>query len=248
MRITGTRLDWVGFLIALACMVGTTKAEGDAVGASAADPFSGNLLDAWMTEKGEPVTEGWEYVDGVIHLKKTGKRIGAIVTKREYGDFSLSFEWKIAPGGNSGIKYRVRKYSNRNSRNYGLEYQVLDDLGYPKQPVQPVYRAGALYGLYAPNNSKQLLPVGEFNQGRIVVKNNHIEHWLNGQQVVTADIGNPDWLRRVKASKFDGLKKFGQNTKGRIMLTDHGAEVWYRNFEFKVLATLPHVQDPSGTE
>lgn len=74
-------------------------------------PFDGQSLDNWMTLDGKPVTRGWEVVDGMIHLRKEQNRSGHIVTRDEYGDFDLSFEWKIAPRGNSGLKYRVRKYA-----------------------------------------------------------------------------------------------------------------------------------------
>lgn len=200
-------------------------------------PFSGKSLDGWMTQDGKPVTEGWVCEDGMIHLKKMDHRIGAILTKRELGDFILSFEWKISKGGNSGIKYRVKNYSSKGKRLYGLEYQVLDDLGYKNQPVLPRYRTGAIYDVYPPDRSKILLPVGEFNHSKIVLQNNQVEHWLNGQQVVSATIGSPDWLKRVKKSKFNDLHDFGLNQCGRIMLTDHGAEVWYRNFEFTSLSS-----------
>ena len=194
----------------------------------AADPFDGKSLSAWTTIDGKPVTAGWEVLDGMIHLKKDGKGSGHILTANEFGDFTLAFEWKIAKGGNSGLKYRVRSYGNKV---LGCEYQVYDDEG-PKK-MQPRNSAGSLYDLYEPNSAKQLKRAGEWNQAKIVVRGNRIEHWLNGQQVVTAMVGDAEWKKRVSESKFSEYAEFSQQPRGKLMLTDHGSEVWYRNFVFE---------------
>ena len=194
----------------------------------AADPFDGKSLSAWTTIDGKPVTAGWEVVDGMIHLKKDGKGSGHILTAKEFGDFTLAFEWKIAKGGNSGLKYRVRSYGNKL---LGCEYQVYDDEG--KKKMQPRNSAGSLYDLYEPNSAKQLKPAGEWNQAKIVVRGNRIEHWLNGLQVVTATVGDAEWQKRISESKFSEYAEFSQQPRGKLMLTDHGSEVWYRNFAFE---------------
>ena len=87
-------------------------------------PFDNRSLTQWTTADGKPVESGWEVIDGVVHLKKEGRRVGHILTASEFGDFSLEFEWKIAPGGNSGIKYRVQTYGKKV---LGCEYQICDD-------------------------------------------------------------------------------------------------------------------------
>lgn len=199
------------------------------LGEEAASPFDGKSLAGWTTQDGKPVTQGWEVIDGAIHLKKEGKRSGHIVTAQEYGDFDLSFEWKIAERGNSGIKYRVRSYGGKV---LGCEYQIYDDAA-TKGKVKPKNSAGSLYDLYEPNDLKLLKPAGEYNQARIVVKGNKIEHWLNGQLIVSATVGDEEWQRRIAASKFNDAKDFSLNPRGKLMLTDHGSEVWYRNFVFK---------------
>jgi len=131
------------------------------------NPFDGKSLSAWTTLDGKPAPSGWEVVDGMIHLKKDGKGSGHLLTLNEYGDFILSFEWKIAPGGNSGLKYRVRTYG---TRTLGCEYQIYDDTSAKK--VAPRNSAGALYDLYEPKSSKKLMPVGEWNQAKIVARGN----------------------------------------------------------------------------
>lgn len=117
----------------------------------------------------------------------------------------------------------------------GCEYQILDDGEYRKGRIRPKGSAGALYALYAPNETKQLRPAGEFNTARIVVQGDHIEHWLNGQLIVSANVGSETWDRAIAESKFSDVGDFGRNRTGRMMLTDHGSEVWYRNIQFKLL-------------
>jgi len=191
--------------------------------------WTGNSWDGWMTVEGKAVPAAWERNDGTIHLRKTPERTGHIVTRREYGDFKLEFEWKIAPGGNSGIKYRVRRYVDRM---LGCEYQIYDAR---KQSVDPKNQTGSIYDLYEPDDSAVAKPPGEWNQGMIQLKDNVIEHWLNGSKIVTAKVGDADWDRRIIESKFNDLPGFAKNIRGRIMLTDHGSEVWYRELKFTEL-------------
>jgi hypothetical protein len=195
--------------------------------------FDGKTLQGWTTLDGQPVTKGWAVKDGMIRLVPGPVRSGHIITTREFGDFTLSFEWKIAPGGNSGLKYRVRRFDGKF---YGCEYQILDDDGY-RTKLRPQQSAAALYDLYEPDKNKRLLPVDKFNSSRIVVRGNSLQHWLNDRLVVSATVGDADWTRRVTASKFADLKKFGRNRYGRIMLTDPGSEVWFRNFQLEVFPT-----------
>jgi hypothetical protein len=193
--------------------------------------FNGESLEDWMTLEGGAVKFGWQAKDGVIFLKRSLVKAGHIVTKMEFGDFELGFEWKIAKGGNSGIKYRVRKYDNRT---LGCEYQIYDPNG---KSVDPKNKTASLYDLYAPDESVQPHPAGEWNNAKIIVRSNQIEHWLNGTQVVQATVGDTEWERRIASSKFNEAPDFSKNRCGRIMLTDHGSDVFYRKFEFTTFET-----------
>jgi hypothetical protein len=192
--------------------------------------FDGKSLDNWMTLDGKPVTAGWEVLDGAIHLNKEKKRSGHIATRQEYGDFDLSFEWKIAERGNSGLKYRVRQYGKKT---LGIEYQIFDDPTFENGQPSGKGSTGSIYALYEPNEKKALKPAGEFNSSRIIVHGNYLEHWLNGELIASANVGDEEWDKRVSDSKFSNADGFSRNRFGRIMLTDHGAEVWYRNFTIK---------------
>ncbi len=189
--------------------------------------WQGDDWGGWMTMDGGNVPANWERESGVIHLRASPQRTGHIVTRDEFGDFTLTFDWKIAPGGNSGIKYRVQRYDDRL---LGCEYQIYDAAG---REVDPKNRTGAIYDLYAADETIKPHPAGEWNRGKISLHENRIEHWLNDRIIVTATIGDDEWERRIMASKFNDVPQFAKNPQGRIMLTDHGSEVWYRNLDFR---------------
>jgi hypothetical protein len=194
--------------------------------------FNGKSLDGWITASGEPVSRGWVVEDGMLVRASRG---GSIFTEKEFGEFDLTFEWKIARRGNSGVKYRVAFYKKGVYGNpgwLGCEYQVFDDVG---RRTSPEHSTGALYALYPPSPDKTLRPVGEFNESRIVVRGSRIEHWLNGAKIVDADTRSDDWKRRIADSKFHNVAGFAQNAKGRIELQDHGSKVWFRNMVLRPL-------------
>jgi hypothetical protein len=195
--------------------------------------FDGQSLSLWTTADGEPITKGWQVVSG--ELVRT-KREGAIYTDNPFEDFELEFEWKIAKGGNSGIKYRVRHYKKGvwgRPGWLGCEYQLYDDNKY-KTP-NPLGSTAALYSLYEPNDKKKLNPPGQYNHSQIVVRGSHIEHWLNGEMTVKADTSSNEWRKRVAKSKFAKVQQFAQNRKGRIQIQDHGSKVWFRKILLRPL-------------
>ena len=192
--------------------------------------FDGKTLNGWTLADGKPITAGWQAEDGVLHRAGKG---GDIYTAKEYGDFDFQFEWKIAPGANSGVKYRMALYGKAW---LGPEYQVLDDDKHPDAKLREGRRkTAALYDLYVPNDQKKLNPVGEWNKSRIVAKGSKIEHWLNGKLVLQYDTASDDFKAQVAGSKFAKTPNFNQNPTGRIQLQDHGDEVWFRNICIKEL-------------
>ena len=179
------------------------------------------------------ISPGW-FVEGdaIRRDVERARRAGYLIwTEHKFGDFELSWKWKIAPGGNSGVKYRV---ANFNGRWLGCEYQLLDDTQH-SNASDPTKRAGALYGLYAPNPNKKLKPVGQYNQSRVVARGSRIEHWLNGSKILEFDTSSRDWCNRVCCSKFCEYAGFGQNAAGFVMLQDHGDDVWFRDLVVRVL-------------
>jgi len=199
------------------------------------DLFDGRSLAGWHTIGESGVrADGWEIADGCLHLP-AGATGGDLVTDTTYGDFELELEWKVAPGTNSGIKYRVAETPGASAM-LGPEYQVLDDAAQPSTEP-PQLLAASLYALYEPS-AKQLAPLGSFNHTRIVARGTRIEHWLNGLRVLECDVGSADWETRRKASKFAPHADFARG-RGRIGLQDHGGEVWFRNLRVRDLENLP---------
>jgi len=179
-------------------------------------------LTEWRAYGGGPLPATWTITDGTIRHTPGG---GDIESAGQYADFALDFDWQISPGGNSGVFYRVPAGSGGTDLN-GPEYQILDNIGH-SDGQQPVTSAASAYAIYAPSRDVTR-PVGQWNSGRIVVEGNHVEHWLNGVEVLSYELGSPDWQSRVAASKFRD-SAYGKAPRGYIVLQDHGAEVAYRN-------------------
>lgn len=184
--------------------------------------FDGTSMDGWVKRDGSQ-PKNWVIDEGTLFRKSGG---GDLYHQDWYRDFELSFEWKLQEAGNSGVKYRVRQYGKQM---LGCEYQLQDDKDRPFNR----HATGALYAVYEPGKNKETKPVGSWNTSKIVVCGNKIEHWLNGEKVVDADVASLDWIKRVKGSKFrqkttDG-RAFGEHREGQIFLQDHGNPVWYRN-------------------
>lgn len=192
--------------------------------------FNGRNFDGWVMTDGSPVNDEWEVIDGMIHLKPhTGTRAGSIRTTETFECFELEFEWRVAAGGNSGVKYLASEADSPGGRHFlGCEYQLLDDAGHKNGRI-PTKTAGSLYDLYAADPiTKQLRPAGEFNHGRIVCHNGRIEHWLNGKKVVEAVVGSDDWEARRRQSKFGEIAGFADGP-GVILLQEHLSEAWFRH-------------------
>ena len=191
--------------------------------------FDGHSTAGWRGWQMDSMPSGWGVRDGAL----TRVRPAAdIITREKFKNFELSLEWNVAPGGNSGIFYRA---SEDETAIYWTapEMQVLDDAAHPDGQSR-LTAAGADYGLY-PAPAGIVKPAGQWNQARIIVNGNHVEHWLNGVKVVEYELGSPDWEARVKASKFADHPRYGRNAEGYIGLQEHEFRVAYRNIKIRVL-------------
>lgn len=209
--------------------------------------FDGRTLAGWRGIGQEGIPAGhWIVEDGVIKKVPGGEvprqadgqptQGGDLMTVRTFGDFEFRLEWRIGPAGNSGIKYNVSEKMSMDvppaQAAIGFEYQILDDGGHPDALVGPNRTTAALYDLIPPQ-SKNLRPVGEFNEARIVLRGGHGEHWLNGQKVLEFDLGTPGMEALVAASKYRDIPGFAEKRRGHIVLQDHGDAVWFRNIRIK---------------
>jgi hypothetical protein len=199
--------------------------------------FDGKTTRGWRGWKQTLMPAEWQVRDGVLMLDKSaepgdpGALGGGIVTEEEFSDFELVLEWKLAPGGNSGIFYRVAEDEVLPNRT-GPEMQILDDELHPDAANGRERHAGACYQLYAPS-ANAVRPPGEWNQVRIVANRNHIQHWLNGTKLVEYELGSPEWLERLKKSKYIDYPRYGRLPSGHILLQDHGHHVEFRNIRIR---------------
>jgi 3-keto-disaccharide hydrolase len=195
--------------------------------------FDGKTTAGWRGFKKTDFPKGrWVVRDGALAHIATGagdsQGGGDIVTIARFSDFDLRFDWRIAPGGNSGLKYFVTE--DRDGP-IAHEYQVLDDARHPDAKVGAHRQAGAFYDVLPPAADKTLRPVGEWNESRVLVKGNHVEHWLNGRRVLEYELGSPELRAAIAKSKFKDVPGFGTKTSGHILLQDHGDEVAFRNIK-----------------
>jgi len=231
-------------LLGVAALMGCGKSEEFAVAprstpvliAEGDEWYEDLMADAtnrWRAYSNEQWPESWALEEGMLRRAAEG---GDIMTVEEYDDFDLRLQWKITPGGNSGIMFRV---STGDDAPYysGAECQVLDDENH-KDGGSTLTSTGALYGLYSPAE-KSVRSVGQWNDVRIVAEGNHVVFWLNDVKVVDCEIGSDDWNERLAESKFADWPKFAKNRQGHIALQDHGDEVWYRNVRIRRLNDKP---------
>lgn len=209
--------------------------------------FDGKSLNGWRGFGLNEAPDGWIVEEGTIKiLPKTnwprqadGQPIlGAdLITVETFDNFELVWNWKIGPGGNSGIKYNVSeelsiKYPPEGCA-LGFEYQMIDDSGLSERSMHN--STGALYDLVPPVKDKLLKSVGEYNTSRILFKGNYVEHWLNGKKVLEYNIESSSFESLIQKSKFHDIPGFADKKKGHIVLQDHAEEAWFKNIKIRRL-------------
>jgi hypothetical protein len=193
--------------------------------------FDGQSLKGWRGYKTETPPSGWRAANGELSRVGDG---GDLMTVEQFDNFELRLEWQITEKGNSGIIYRISTdgpftYSS------GPEFQILHNAGH-KDGANPLTSAGSNYAVNPPIRDVTR-PVGEWNDARVIADGNHVEHWMNGVKLLEYDIDSPDWIARVKASKFATMPWYGRAKRGYIALQDHGNLVTYRNIKIRPLGS-----------
>ena len=185
--------------------------------------------------------KGWTIEGGILKVQKsTGGEStngGDIVTTRKYKNFILKVDFKITEGANSGIKYFVSPDMNKGAGSaIGCEYQILDDDKHPdaKLGVEGSRTVGSIYDLIAAPKDKPFKK-NDFNTALIVVKDNKVEHWMNGVKIIDYERNTQMWNALVAYSKYKDWPNFGNHIEGNILLQDHGDEVWFKNIKIKEL-------------
>ena len=175
---------------------------------------------------------GWEMKDGLLTVlppEGQTKSGGDIITINTYKNFELSVDFLYTPGANSGIKYFIDGKTN-----VSCEYQILDDKLHPdaKLGLNGDRTLAGLYDLIPPKTKKDNGP-NQWNRATIIVKGNHVEHWLNGQMTVAYERGDAAWKTLVATSKFKGSTNFGEAAEGHILLQDHQFKVSFKNIKIR---------------
>lgn len=194
--------------------------------------FDGRTTNGWRNFRQQTIRDGWQVVDGALTRVAPG---GDIITEEQFANFELALEWKLSPegpAGNSGIFYRATEEASIIYLG-AAEMQILDNERHPDGRSELTSAASnyALHGV-AHHHAR---PVGEWNTVRIVVDGNQVEHWFNGAKVVEFELGSPDWLARVAASKFADWPLYAKATTGHIGLQEHGSYVAFRNIKIRRL-------------
>lgn len=238
--------------------------------------FDGKTFKNWIDPaKHTPPGDSWAIEDGCLKARPNPRITEDLFSKETFGDFELTWEWKIAPGGNSGIKYRIqdtvfldtaklkaitpkfeeqmgyelqhhisdraRLAPDARAQNYvvGFEYQMIDNSTNKDAQRGGKYQTGALYDMIPPSESAAKAP-GEWNSSRLLVRGEHVEHWLNGTKVVDSDLTS-------EAVKASSQKRWGPAPKLMQMLIDHprkqcpislqnhGDDAWFRSIKIRKL-------------
>jgi hypothetical protein len=209
--------------------------------------WDGETTDGWRGAKLDHFPEGgWEIEDGILTVLESGggesENGGDIVTIDEFSNFELELEFMLTEGANSGIKYFVDPDLNKGTGSaIGLEYQLLDDRVHPdaQEGVGGNRTLASLYDLIPAVNlsegtsNMRFNGIGKWNKARIVVKDNHIEHWLNNLKVVEYDRGTQIYRALVAKSKYKVWPDFGESPSGHILLQDHGNTVRFRSIKIR---------------
>jgi hypothetical protein len=193
--------------------------------------FDGKTTTGWQEITGKPFpTNCWTIKDSSLKSLVRTDGFQDIRTADTFTSFDLTFDWKMAANGNSGVKYlidRVDEWTNaagRQARARGLEYQLADDAN-PDAASDPRRVAGSLYSLIAP--TPHMAPrIGDYNHSRLLVHGPHVEHWLNGVKVVEFETTAPEVQQLLHGDP---------PSTSPISLQNHSSETWFRNIKIRVL-------------
>lgn len=195
--------------------------------------FDGKTLNGWRkADRDTAPDHAWIVQNGELSFDPSIGHGSDIVTKRTFKNFDLSVDFKVSEGGNSGIKYLLLPNTS-----LGCEFQLIDDSKHPdaKLGVNGNRKTGALYDIFPAAENKPYKPAGQWNTARIVVKGNHVEHWLNGKKILQYERGSEQFKQAIAESKFKTTKGFAEATTSPVLLQAHGDKITFRNIKIKEL-------------
>lgn len=199
--------------------------------------FDGSTLTGWHGFNKTGPVSNWKVEDSALVCLGAAKDAhgGDLVSDSSFGNFELTWDWKVDKGSNSGVMYHVVEDAKYKAPyETGPEYQVIDDIGFPEK-LEDWQKAGADYAMTVPNDKKKLMPVGEWNHSKIIFNNGHVEHWLNGEKIVEFEAWSDDWNKKRTEGKWKDYPDYGKAKIGKIALQDHGNKAYFKNIRIRPL-------------
>lgn len=187
--------------------------------------FDGHSLAGWVMENSE--TPSYGVTNGSLYCVPGGK--GKLFTEKEYENFILRFEFKLAPGANSGIG--IRAPLRGHTATLGMEIQILDEAAAAAGslgPLRPEQYHGSIYDVVAAQQGA-LKPPGEWNSEQIIADGRTITVIVNGVTILETDLNAIDDPATI--IRHPGLFR----ERGHIGLLGHGDYVEFRNFQIREL-------------
>ena len=206
--------------------------------------FNGKNTKNWRGFHRQDPPGVWSASEGTLFCKamkndevEPGQN-GLIMYAWQFSNFHLKVDWKISEGGNSGIFYLGAEEGYSSIVNTAPELQVLDNERHPdgKEGKDGNRLSGSLYDLI-PADPQNANPAGEWNSVEVIVKDGHVKHIMNGEEVLSFQMWTEEWKELVSGSKFPKIREDWHDVpkEGYIGLQDHGDEVWFKNIKIRKL-------------
>tara|TARA_B100000941_G_C28336912_1_gene464640 strand:+ start:46 stop:753 length:708 start_codon:yes stop_codon:yes gene_type:complete len=207
--------------------------------------FSDKNSSFWKAYNGDTLPKKWKITNNLLTFdtdfkleSEYTKGSDIVFSKEEFGNFELYLEWKLPKGGNSGIFYHLKEGYEEISE-VAPEYQLLDDEGWEElnnAKLSSWQKAGADYAMHSPDTEIKILnPSGEWNSTKIIFTKEKVEHWLNGQKILSFVPWSEDWYERKKKGKWKNSNFYGKFKTGYIGLQDHNSSISFRNMKIRKL-------------
>jgi hypothetical protein len=235
--------------------------------------FDGRSLKGWVDLSAKNVPgDAWSVENGTVKANSKTAIREDLISRGNYSDFEMVFDWKVTPGGNTGVKYRIQSTlfvdSAKNNKGrweeivareltghpsdrrkfvatggaqgqeyvVGFEMQLIDDERHPDARRDKRHVTGALYSMIPPQ-AAAAHPAGEWNTGRVAVRGQHFEHWINGKKVLEGSLNAPEVHAGV-ARRWEPAPAFREmlthpKPSGPVSLQHHGDEVWFKNVKLR---------------
>lgn len=166
--------------------------------------------------------KGYVIEDGAIVCTPEGR---TVFTEKQYDDYVLEFEFKLAPGGNNGLAIH---YPGRgNAAHDGVELQILDNSAPKYAKLMRWQYHGSAYGIKPARRGFQR-PVGAWNHQRVTCRGSRVRVELNGFEILDVDLATQ---KPADGKPHPGAKR----RSGHIGFFGHGDRVAFRNIGLRRL-------------